>query len=251
MDQLWDNRAVFFFLLRNSGPLGPLGVGSTFGESVLCDATRRSTVVTRDNCQLLRVEQRDFRYIWKRNKDLMEEIICNSSKNEAPHSVEGVGEGSSNSHKPWRRFSRRRRSSAVPKDHASSAKASPLQRRRSNISPTRAASSSPVRTHTSPSLGPLPNTLPSTLPRGFSVNKLSQSQPAVVDASRGSLLRAPPQNEVSGSSRCESPVLGGCDTPPSKSEASSRVSSPSRGSSPKESPYRSNPSTTESSPMVG
>ncbi|MPC73816.1 Rap guanine nucleotide exchange factor 4 [Portunus trituberculatus] len=39
--------------------------GASFGESVLSDAPRRSTIITRENCELLRVEQRDFRHIWQ------------------------------------------------------------------------------------------------------------------------------------------------------------------------------------------
>jgi CRP-like cAMP-binding protein len=42
-----------------------LGVGATFGESVLHDLPRDSTVVTKTTCELLRVEQQDFRLIWE------------------------------------------------------------------------------------------------------------------------------------------------------------------------------------------
>ena len=42
-----------------------LGVGATFGESVLQDLPRDSTVVTKTTCELLRVEQQDFRLIWE------------------------------------------------------------------------------------------------------------------------------------------------------------------------------------------
>ncbi|XP_055701566.1 rap guanine nucleotide exchange factor 4 isoform X2 [Phlebotomus papatasi] len=53
-----------------------LGVGATFGESVLHDLPRDSTVVTKTTCELLRVEQQDFRLIWE-NKELMTDIITN------------------------------------------------------------------------------------------------------------------------------------------------------------------------------
>ncbi|XP_049779641.1 rap guanine nucleotide exchange factor 4-like [Schistocerca cancellata] len=56
-----------------------MGVGATFGESVLWDAPREATVVTRSTCELLRVEQRDFRLIWEKNKDLMGDLV-NSNK---------------------------------------------------------------------------------------------------------------------------------------------------------------------------
>lgn len=79
-----------------------LGVGATFGESVLSDMPRDSTVVMKTNGELLRVEQQDFRLIfevteWKlphiisaqsqifisfstpqKNKDLMNDVIINS-----------------------------------------------------------------------------------------------------------------------------------------------------------------------------
>ncbi|XP_070499375.1 rap guanine nucleotide exchange factor 4 isoform X2 [Chironomus tepperi] len=54
-----------------------LGVGATFGESVLTDLPRDSTVVTKTTCELLRVEQQDFRLIWEKNKELMNDIILN------------------------------------------------------------------------------------------------------------------------------------------------------------------------------
>jgi len=42
-----------------------LGVGATFGESVLNDSPRESTVVTRSTCELLRIERKDFKLIWE------------------------------------------------------------------------------------------------------------------------------------------------------------------------------------------
>ena len=38
--------------------------GATFGESVLTDSPRNLTMVTREPCQLVRIEQRDFRKLW-------------------------------------------------------------------------------------------------------------------------------------------------------------------------------------------
>ncbi|KAG5678868.1 hypothetical protein PVAND_008499 [Polypedilum vanderplanki] len=54
-----------------------LSVGATFGESVLGDLPRDSTVVTKTTCELLRVEQQDFRLIWEKNKELMNDVILN------------------------------------------------------------------------------------------------------------------------------------------------------------------------------
>nr|XP_016940845.1 rap guanine nucleotide exchange factor 4 isoform X1 [Drosophila suzukii] len=62
---------------KSSVTLCNLGVGATFGESVLHDLPRDSTVVTKTTCELLRVEQQDFRLIWEKNKELMNDIFTN------------------------------------------------------------------------------------------------------------------------------------------------------------------------------
>ncbi|XP_045473317.1 rap guanine nucleotide exchange factor 4 isoform X2 [Harmonia axyridis] len=54
-----------------------LGIGATFGESILQDLPRESTIVTQTTCELLRVEQQDFKLIWEKNKELMSELISN------------------------------------------------------------------------------------------------------------------------------------------------------------------------------
>lgn len=54
-----------FSSLQSSVTLCNLGVGATFGESILHDLPRDSTVVTKTTCELLRVEQQDFRLIWE------------------------------------------------------------------------------------------------------------------------------------------------------------------------------------------
>ncbi|XP_018335895.1 rap guanine nucleotide exchange factor 4-like isoform X2 [Agrilus planipennis] len=52
-----------------------LGVGATFGESILQDLPRDTTVITQTTCELLRVEQQDFRLIWEKNKELMNDLV--------------------------------------------------------------------------------------------------------------------------------------------------------------------------------
>uniref|UniRef100_T1JKZ4 Cyclic nucleotide-binding domain-containing protein n=1 Tax=Strigamia maritima TaxID=126957 RepID=T1JKZ4_STRMM len=53
-----------------------LGIGSAFGgESILDHSPRDVTIVTTEHCELLRVEQRDFRMLWERNKQYMEEFL--------------------------------------------------------------------------------------------------------------------------------------------------------------------------------
>ncbi|CAG7730757.1 unnamed protein product, partial [Allacma fusca] len=52
-----------------------LGMGSFFGESILDDSPRENTIVTREPCQLLRVEQRDFKNLMQKNKDMMEDLL--------------------------------------------------------------------------------------------------------------------------------------------------------------------------------
>lgn len=53
------------FLLQNGMPLVVMGVGSTFGESIMNPLPRDVTVLTRTTCELLRVERRDFLSIWE------------------------------------------------------------------------------------------------------------------------------------------------------------------------------------------
>ncbi|KAK2144439.1 hypothetical protein LSH36_757g01001 [Paralvinella palmiformis] len=60
---------------KDSVTLCTLGVGTAFGESVLNDTPRHATVITNKYCELLRVEQKDFRILWERNKQLMEGLI--------------------------------------------------------------------------------------------------------------------------------------------------------------------------------
>lgn len=67
------------------------GVGATFGESVLFDLPRDSTVVTKTTCELLRVEQQDFRLIYDKNKELMNDIISNSKTRNGINAGGGTG----------------------------------------------------------------------------------------------------------------------------------------------------------------
>ncbi|XP_065559273.1 rap guanine nucleotide exchange factor 4-like isoform X3 [Artemia franciscana] len=53
----------------NATSVSILDRGSTFGESVLDDAPRKMTAVTRGPCLLLRVEKKDFIQLWERNKN--------------------------------------------------------------------------------------------------------------------------------------------------------------------------------------
>ncbi|RMX42304.1 hypothetical protein pdam_00009874, partial [Pocillopora damicornis] len=56
-----------------------LGPGNFFGESVLDDSPRRSTVITSEFCELLLIEKKFFRTIWERNKQFLEDIIPSPS----------------------------------------------------------------------------------------------------------------------------------------------------------------------------
>ncbi|CAF0883074.1 unnamed protein product [Didymodactylos carnosus] len=57
-----------------------LGSGSAFGESILYDMPRNATVITTAYCELLRVEQKDFKILWERNKHYMHGVITSLSK---------------------------------------------------------------------------------------------------------------------------------------------------------------------------
>ncbi len=50
---------------QDSLTLCTLGIGTAFGESILNDTPRHATVVTSGYCELLRVEQKDFKILWE------------------------------------------------------------------------------------------------------------------------------------------------------------------------------------------
>ncbi|CAF5197930.1 unnamed protein product, partial [Rotaria magnacalcarata] len=57
-----------------------LEAGAAFGESILYDAPRNATVITSSAVMLLRVEQKDFKILWERNKQYMHGVITSLSK---------------------------------------------------------------------------------------------------------------------------------------------------------------------------
>ncbi|CAF0894833.1 unnamed protein product [Didymodactylos carnosus] len=57
-----------------------LGSGAAFGESILYDMPRNATVITTAFCELLRVEQKDFKILWERNKQYMHGVITSLSR---------------------------------------------------------------------------------------------------------------------------------------------------------------------------
>lgn len=71
----WSPRLVYHVNPSDSVTLCTLGIGTAFGESVLDNSPHSATVVTNECCELLRIEQRDFRSIWERNRHLMEDIV--------------------------------------------------------------------------------------------------------------------------------------------------------------------------------
>lgn len=56
---------MFFILFQDAVTLCTLGIGTAFGESILNDTPRHATVVTSEYCELLRVEQKDFKVLWE------------------------------------------------------------------------------------------------------------------------------------------------------------------------------------------
>ncbi|XP_078571706.1 rap guanine nucleotide exchange factor 4-like isoform X4 [Branchiostoma floridae x Branchiostoma japonicum] len=64
-----------YYALSDNIVICTLGVGTAFGESILNDIPRHATVVTGEFCELLRIEQKDFKTIWDRNRQYMEGII--------------------------------------------------------------------------------------------------------------------------------------------------------------------------------
>ncbi len=57
-----------------------LGAGSAFGESIIYDTIRNATIITSDICELLRVEQKDFRILWAKNREYMNGVISSLSR---------------------------------------------------------------------------------------------------------------------------------------------------------------------------
>ncbi|XP_028992535.1 rap guanine nucleotide exchange factor 4 isoform X2 [Betta splendens] len=53
-----------------------LGAGTAFGESILDNTPRHATIVTREVSELLRVEQREFRSLWKKYHQCMAELLA-------------------------------------------------------------------------------------------------------------------------------------------------------------------------------
>uniref|UniRef100_A0A8C9ZB07 Rap guanine nucleotide exchange factor 4 n=1 Tax=Sander lucioperca TaxID=283035 RepID=A0A8C9ZB07_SANLU len=53
-----------------------LGTGTAFGESVLDNTPRHATIVTREFCELLRIEQREFRSLWEKYHQCMAGLLA-------------------------------------------------------------------------------------------------------------------------------------------------------------------------------
>ncbi|XP_076472872.1 rap guanine nucleotide exchange factor 4-like isoform X2 [Babylonia areolata] len=52
-----------------------VGPGTSFGEGILTGKPHSVTVITKDTTELIRVELKDFKLLWERNKQLMESAI--------------------------------------------------------------------------------------------------------------------------------------------------------------------------------
>ncbi|XP_069971785.1 uncharacterized protein, partial [Penaeus vannamei] len=229
-----DSCGCFHFLSAKVGSVvGQMGAGMTFGESVINDVPRKSTVITKENCELLRVEQRDFRHLWQKNKEFMQDMIYNSTRKETSGSVLDEGRAL------WRRVGSRRRRSATPRELPKEPTPREEQRRASAVSPTRAASSSPVRIpgghQPRSSSASAPRSSSHTLPRSFSIARgaaTGEPPPSAMAASPA----AGPSGEASlAKAKRESPTTsrGG--------DSSSRNSTP-RGTPTRSSPVYGTPS---------
>ncbi|XP_039674908.1 rap guanine nucleotide exchange factor 4 isoform X1 [Perca fluviatilis] len=53
-----------------------LGTGTAFGESILDNTPRHATIVTREFCELLRIEQREFRSLWEKYHQCMAGLLA-------------------------------------------------------------------------------------------------------------------------------------------------------------------------------
>ncbi|EDL79120.1 Rap guanine nucleotide exchange factor (GEF) 4, isoform CRA_a [Rattus norvegicus] len=53
-----------------------LGIGTAFGESILDNTPRHATIVTRENSELLRIEQEDFKALWEKYRQYMAGLLA-------------------------------------------------------------------------------------------------------------------------------------------------------------------------------
>uniref|UniRef100_A0A8D2LXE9 Rap guanine nucleotide exchange factor 4 n=1 Tax=Varanus komodoensis TaxID=61221 RepID=A0A8D2LXE9_VARKO len=53
-----------------------LGIGTAFGESILDNTPRHATIVTRENSELLRIEQKDFKALWEKYRQYMSGLLA-------------------------------------------------------------------------------------------------------------------------------------------------------------------------------
>ncbi|KAG1942210.1 rap guanine nucleotide exchange factor [Pimephales promelas] len=53
-----------------------LGVGTAFGESILDNTPRHATIVSRENSELLRIEQREFKTLWEKYRQCMAGLLA-------------------------------------------------------------------------------------------------------------------------------------------------------------------------------
>ncbi|CAM1305765.1 RAPGEF4 (predicted) [Pycnogonum litorale] len=76
----WPSKAVYYVNMpeKDRVTLCTLGMGTAFGESILDGKPHSATLVTGDHCELLRVEQRDFKLLWEKNKELMDGMMTTS-----------------------------------------------------------------------------------------------------------------------------------------------------------------------------
>lgn len=56
---------IFLLFLQDAVTICTLGVGTAFGESILDNTPRHATIVSRENSELLRIEQREFKTLWE------------------------------------------------------------------------------------------------------------------------------------------------------------------------------------------
>ncbi|XP_037392414.1 rap guanine nucleotide exchange factor 4-like isoform X4 [Pygocentrus nattereri] len=53
-----------------------LGIGTAFGESILDNTPRHATIVSRENSELLRIEQREFKTLWEKYRQCMAGLLA-------------------------------------------------------------------------------------------------------------------------------------------------------------------------------
>lgn len=82
MSSFWDS--------QDAVTICTLGIGTAFGESILDNTPRHATIVTREDSELLRIEQKDFKALWEVSPKALLSINVVVEKQRSCHMDDGM-----------------------------------------------------------------------------------------------------------------------------------------------------------------